>query len=377
MRLGRLCRWKSLFPLLRLLRLRVWPISYTEASLLFSANLRFIELSLESISKPYSFIATPLSIQRQEQLCLWILITRSVMLQSFVYDISRCFPNPKLNHLSSLDLMFATKGLTNIAVCTEGAYISCRRGFQWLERASKMEHLQSFEFTPSLQPDRTIPYPCFGSFSRLENLTITGNAPLLSLIFESLETALRFIRITIDHNARPYELRTCMEALVCSVGDTLESFFLFWKAEDRPGFFSISDTLQPMKYLRSLSLIGPFSFTTDDLTSLARAWPYLELLHIISGNNIIAPEFDALIVLATLCPRLRSIRIPRARDNLPSLDTVPCLPHVLILLEIRTDHWNAGVDREFVKRVSTIVHRLFPAFPIKSDMDNPSLIWIA
>lgn len=359
----KLFKGTSLFPSLRSLGLRLWPLSVAEADLLFPPGLREINL-YDQYSVPRRTCLWKLTRKQQEQMCIYMLVRRCSALQIFHSSLSSYFSSSL--SIQHLDPIFNLARLTTFCGSVHSSPIVGKRG-EWLEKASRMRFLTAFTFSTINLSDDDVSQLDLGPFARLEDLHIMGNVGMLSSIFRSMRSPLRSVFIGIDLGDECSSMRDCLQSLVHNSGKQLTNFRLYpGRGDTSVPIFSLSFVLGPLTRIRTLNCLWigvSCSISDHDITVFAKAWPYLRSIEIRqypglkADPSMVHAGFRALIELATRCPDLEYILLDLDLNNLPPFEEVPELKHNLGWLEIRPI---TSDDEEHLQNVATILHRIFP-----------------
>ena len=140
------CKGNPLFPALRRLYLGPWPLSPTEAHLLFSPSLFSITFTqTKSTAFPVGF-CSKLTRWQQKQLCIQLLVKRSPNISELHIEDLEDFSHGETRFL---DPVLNTKKITNISMlCPYSSPLTDPRP-EWLERLSRMGQLRVLQFDAS------------------------------------------------------------------------------------------------------------------------------------------------------------------------------------------------------------------------------------
>ena len=346
-----------LFPSLSSLTLLVWPISVTEADLLFPPSL--LSISLRGDCPPsLALRLSKLAGLRQEQMCLHLLVKRCPSLQEF--NDSRSNTRPAFGRL--VDPIFNLTELRTLILHSFPPINAVKA----LKKASRMRHLKVLLGVPTEVPDETISQVDLGSFLSLEALTISGSVAGLSTIFGSMRNQLDKVGILLQ-GSECHEMTRCLKLLAHNSGERLTKFILGARQKDPAATpISLLPMLRPLtgaRNLKELSIVIPSYVTNHDVDVFAKAWPNLTHIFIEppqpKPGSTIRPfaDFQALIRLATQCPHLKHIRLGIDLSKPPSLEDVPDVKHGLDgLFVCQFD----SRGEELLRRIAVNIHRLFP-----------------
>ncbi|KAK7685056.1 hypothetical protein QCA50_011893 [Cerrena zonata] len=367
----RASRGRPLFPGLQSLTLHVWPITFTEASLLYSYNLREVILSDSPFPPrhpPLQRTWGRLSSWQQQQLCIQLLSRRCPRLCKFYSYLTL-----NRTELTCLEPIFNLEYLTTLWVdCPEPTAINDVRPL-WFVKLSTMDHLSSLWFNVNKFTPDSITAITLGCFSRLRHLEITTNVEMLRLLFNFwYPRSLVSIRIRMTtSDVQWFQLRAGVEQLVSATRSTLKSFYFrpyptqrtHYDASDLP---PILTTFQPLTRIHAIEAFDiswnhPFHVADQDITVLAEAWPALQFLCIRPKVDLdldsTRPTVKSLAELASRCPRLSHLYLPLILHDLPPLDTLPTTKHRL--KEVRFNSVAIG-DRPHMEGIAAVLHHLFP-----------------
>lgn len=372
--LYRASRGTPLFPGLQSLRLFTWPVTMTEASLLFSCRLEDFIIS-EAYPPPFPppmrRSCRKLSSRQQQQMCMQLLCRQCPHLSRVAIHALL-----KRTELSCLEPVFRLKHIESLAVnCPEAPAISDVRPL-WLERLSMMDRLFDLQFDLVGYPPNAIATMTLGGFDRLRYLNVSIDVEMLCLLFGSwCPHALVSIQIYMETQDETitamqwFQMKAAMEKLVSVAGKTLKNFQFKQLRRSENAFVASSPailkTIQPITSVRSLerftlSWFQSFNVTDQDICDFAKAWPDLQKISIHQWGTPATthPTVQALVDLATTCLGLKEIELDLALDSLPPLDS---LPRTKLKLErIRFDDYDDLLGMEQMQSVAAIVHRLFP-----------------
>lgn len=340
--LYRLHGGKPLFPFLRELKLAFWPISVTEASLLFSSALEIINIEVqlldESVPSSLNGEQTKLSWLQQAHLCVGSLIKRSPGIRELTYyDL-----NGESARIGFLIPIFRLKDLTTFWLNSSARSL---RGFKggWLQKLSGMANLRSLRLTNLSIIDKDVSGFALDQSHYLEHLTIVGHLPLLTVLARLVGPSIRHIGIETFIDLERGGIFTLLRTLASNTGHHLTSFYLQCLDPScaSEGFInrypSTHFMIQPLLKLRTLRRLElryfPCNVTNEDISFMAEAWPDLQRIQIMPPRPIpkhmqnIAVGFSGISALASRCPRLRFVMLPLDLGDPPALEQCPRPTH--------------------------------------------------
>lgn len=366
--LTRISRGKPLFPHLRTLTLSRWPITFSEASLLFSYGLHAF-IAVFSFPDPRGSLPGSrgkLSEYQQRQLCIHLLVKRCRELQVFRVPVSyrdqpkfrrELYPVVSLDSLRTLSIHCSdiVGGSESRPIC--------------LEKISKMKHLRFLRLDMARFHQDIISPIVLGDFPSLRSLDISAPFTSMPLVFRSLCCGvLTSITIRMDYlipewaDVTPHGIQDCIETLISRTRESLIKF-RFWALKSS-GLTTLLSMLmfQPLTRAHRLRtcdirLHGKCMMTDEySIATFAQSWPDLQNLRIHHPGD---PSLgvQALVELASRCPSLDEVMLKVSFNYIPPLEEIPTLNHKLtrlLFIDLGSD------DVHHLDRIAMLVHQLFP-----------------
>ena len=376
--LNLLCRGNPLFPNLLDLRVHTWPITLSEAHLLFSCSLKTV--IVENRNDPNGLRNQGrLSRFQHQQASIHLLAKRSPGLVAFHAAYLGLDHRQDLASGRQFSPIFDLRGLSHLSI-RKIAGPSLR--LMWLEKISSMYNLQSLAFNMAGFPHNTTSQLQLGALLNLRSLLIHSTSiPVLSTIFQSLpQDVLESVgvgQLQFDLNGTACaHMRVCMHYLATRMGKSLKKFFLgptrSTVSSISPADISMMSFLQPLTRIHQLRSLTFFPsrlcvITPEDVAVSANSWPDIEEFIIYpvytSFGTISSPliQFESMLQLATKCPKLDQLHLHISFTDLPPLDTIPDLNHRLSSLFFYNPESN---EPTHLKAIAVAVYRLFPSLKI-------------